>query len=207
MMKTGPAPTRSTASASSNPPCSTSPSLARAKGSASSPPRSSRSATPAVGGRPVHARKRNNAPPRCRAFKPSSPWSFCGLFPVDANDFEDRVRDAMEKLALNGTRSFTFEIGNLRRASAFGLPLRVFSWACCHLEVIPRPPRTASIDIDLITTAPSVILPRPHARRHHDRAAQPRRHARPDARGSISRSQRIQGDHHSCPNELPRATC
>jgi GTP-binding protein LepA len=84
-------------------------------------------------------------------FKPSVPVVFCGLFPVDANDFED-MRDAIEKLALNDA-SFTFE---METSAALGFGFRCGFLGLLHLEVI-RDRLEREYDIDLITTAPSVI--------------------------------------------------
>ena len=84
-------------------------------------------------------------------FKPSIPVVFCGLFPVDANDFED-LRDAMEKLALNDA-SFSFE---METSAALGFGFRCGFLGLLHLEVI-RDRLEREYDIDLITTAPSVI--------------------------------------------------
>ena len=84
-------------------------------------------------------------------FKPSIPVVFCGLFPVDANDFED-LRDAIEKLALNDA-SFTSE---METSAALGFGFRCGFLGLLHLEVI-RDRLEREYDIDLITTAPSVI--------------------------------------------------
>ena len=84
-------------------------------------------------------------------FKPSVPVVFCGLFPVDANDFED-MRDAIEKLALNDA-SFTSE---METSAALGFGFRCGFLGLLHLEVI-RDRLEREYDIDLITTAPSVI--------------------------------------------------
>jgi len=84
-------------------------------------------------------------------FKPSIPVVFCGLFPVDANDFND-LRDAMEKLALNDA-SFSFEV---ETSAALGFGFRCGFLGLLHLEVI-RDRLEREYDIDLITTAPSVI--------------------------------------------------
>ncbi|ETA50464.2 GTP-binding protein LepA [Rhodobacteraceae bacterium PD-2] len=86
-------------------------------------------------------------------FKPSIPVVFCGLFPVDANDFED-MRDAIEKLALNDA-SFTYE---METSAALGFGFRCGFLGLLHLEVI-RDRLEREYDIDLITTAPSVIYP------------------------------------------------
>ena len=84
-------------------------------------------------------------------FKPSVPVVFCGLFPVDANDFED-MRDAIEKLALNDA-SFTYE---METSAALGFGFRCGFLGLLHLEVI-RDRLEREYGIDLITTAPSVI--------------------------------------------------
>lgn len=84
-------------------------------------------------------------------FKPSIPVVFCGLFPVDANDFED-LRDAIDKLALNDA-SFTYE---METSAALGFGFRCGFLGLLHLEVV-RDRLEREYDIDLITTAPSVI--------------------------------------------------
>jgi GTP-binding protein LepA len=84
-------------------------------------------------------------------FKPSIPVVFCGLFPVDANHFDD-LRDAIEKLALNDA-SFTSE---METSAALGFGFRCGFLGLLHLEVI-RDRLEREYDIDLITTAPSVV--------------------------------------------------
>ena len=84
-------------------------------------------------------------------FKPSVPVVFCGLFPVDSNEFED-LRDAIEKLALNDA-SFSFE---METSAALGFGFRCGFLGLLHLEVI-RDRLEREYDIDLITTAPSVV--------------------------------------------------
>ncbi|KAA2312347.1 elongation factor 4 [Pseudooceanicola sediminis] len=84
-------------------------------------------------------------------FKPSQPVVFCGLFPVDAAEFED-LRDAIEKLALNDA-SFSYE---METSAALGFGFRCGFLGLLHLEVI-RDRLEREYDIDLITTAPSVI--------------------------------------------------
>ncbi len=84
-------------------------------------------------------------------FKPSVPVVFCGLFPVDANDFEG-LRDAIEKLALNDA-SFTHE---METSAALGFGFRCGFLGLLHMEVI-RDRLEREYDLDLITTAPSVV--------------------------------------------------
>ena len=84
-------------------------------------------------------------------FRPAQPVVFCGLFPVDANDFEP-LRDAIEKLALNDA-SFSTE---METSAALGFGFRCGFLGLLHLEVI-RDRLEREYDIDLITTAPSVV--------------------------------------------------
>ena len=84
-------------------------------------------------------------------FKPSQPVVFCGLFPVDSAQFED-LRDAIEKLALNDA-SFSSE---METSAALGFGFRCGFLGLLHLEVI-RDRIEREYDIELITTAPSVI--------------------------------------------------
>ncbi len=84
-------------------------------------------------------------------FKPSIPVVFCGLFPVDAADFED-LREAIEKLALNDA-SFTYE---METSAALGFGFRCGFLGLLHLEVV-RDRLEREYDIELITTAPSVV--------------------------------------------------
>ena len=84
-------------------------------------------------------------------FKPAQPVVFCGLFPVDAAEFED-LRDAMGKLRLNDA-SFEYE---METSAALGFGFRCGFLGLLHLEII-RERLEREFDIDLITTAPSVI--------------------------------------------------
>ncbi len=85
-------------------------------------------------------------------FKPAQPVVFCGLFPVDANDFEP-LRDAIEKLALNDA-SFSYE---METSAALGFGFRCGFLGLLHLEVV-RDRLEREYDLDLITTAPSVVF-------------------------------------------------
>ncbi len=84
-------------------------------------------------------------------FKPAQPVVFCGLFPVDAAQFED-LRDSIEKLALNDA-SFSYE---METSAALGFGFRCGFLGLLHLEVI-RDRIEREYNIDLITTAPSVV--------------------------------------------------
>ena len=95
--------------------------------------------------------EKNGATEALEGFKPSQPVVFCGLFPVDAAEFED-LRDSIEKLALNDA-SFSFETES---SAALGFGFRCGFLGLLHLEVI-RDRIQREYDIELITTAPSVI--------------------------------------------------
>jgi GTP-binding protein LepA len=84
-------------------------------------------------------------------FKPAQPVVFCGLFPVDNAEFED-LREAISKLSLNDA-SFSSE---METSAALGFGFRCGFLGLLHLEVI-RDRLEREYDIDLITTAPSVI--------------------------------------------------
>jgi GTP-binding protein LepA len=93
-------------------------------------------------------------------FKEVQPVVFCGLFPADANDFE-KLRDSLSKLRLNDA-SFSFE---METSAALGFGFRCGFLGLLHLEIIQER-LTREYDLDLITTAPSVVY---HIRLGHSK--------------------------------------
>ena len=84
-------------------------------------------------------------------FKPSRPVVFCGLYPVDADDY-DLLRESLEKLSLNDA-SFSSEP---ETSAALGLGFRCGFLGLLHLEIIQER-LSREFGLNLITTSPSVV--------------------------------------------------
>jgi len=94
---------------------------------------------------------RRRTPEPLAGFKPSLPVVFCGFFPTDSAEFE-HLRESLQKLALNDS-SFHYEPEN---STALGFGFRCGFLGLLHLEIV-RERLAREFDLDLITTAPSVV--------------------------------------------------
>jgi GTP-binding protein LepA len=84
-------------------------------------------------------------------FQPLQPVVFCGLFPTDTADYE-KLRESLAKLQLNDA-SFEYEP---ETSAALGFGFRCGFLGLLHLEIIQER-LSREFDLDLITTAPSVV--------------------------------------------------
>jgi GTP-binding protein LepA len=103
----------------------------------------------AVGATITDERKPTDDP--LTGFKEVQPVVFCGLFPVDAADFED-LRNAVGRLRLNDA-SFSYE---METSAALGFGFRCGFLGLLHLEIVQER-LSREFDLDLIATAPSVV--------------------------------------------------
>ncbi len=95
--------------------------------------------------------ERRPTPAPLPGFKPSVPVVFCGLFPIDAADYES-LRDSLAKLRLNDA-SFQYEP---ETSAALGFGFRCCFLGLLHLEIVQER-LERHFNLDLITTAPSVV--------------------------------------------------
>lgn len=94
---------------------------------------------------------KNENPEVLKGFKPNLPVVFCGLYPIDASEFE-KLKESLAKLQLNDA-SFEFE---MESSTALGLGFRCGFLGLLHLEIIQER-LDREFGLDIVTTAPGVI--------------------------------------------------
>ena len=93
----------------------------------------------------------NPASEALAGYRKMNPMVYCGIYPVDASDFND-LREALEKLQLNDA-SLQFEAES---SQALGFGFRTGFLGMLHMDVIQERIER-EFGLDIITTAPSVI--------------------------------------------------
>ena len=120
----------------------------------------------------------------CPASSPSVPVVFCGLFPADAAEFEHAARIARASCRLNDA---VVPLRARDSSAALGFGFRCGFLGLLHLEIVQER-LEREFNLDLVTTAPSVVYKRADDRRHRAGAAQSGRLSRPDAYRDACRS-------------------
>lgn len=95
--------------------------------------------------------EKRQTPVPLEGFRPSTAVVFCGLFPIDASDYED-LRDSLAKLNLNDS-SFEYQAES---SAALGFGFRCGFLGLLHMEIIQER-LLREFGLELITTAPSVV--------------------------------------------------
>lgn len=102
-----------------------------------------------IGDTIVHQNK-NDKVPSLPGYEEVKPMVFCGIFPVESNDYEE-LKESLEKLALNDS-SFTYEP---ETSGALGFGFRCGFLGLLHMNIIQER-LEREFELNLISTAPSV---------------------------------------------------